>query len=87
MCHQLIAINILSPVSVTSLGYFWKVLVTIFLTKVAQIFGDFWAILKNITFKVKTNVATFWATFGKIWATFYKLSACHMWPILFIKAS
>ena len=32
---------------------------------------NFCTILKNITLKVKTAVATFWATFVKIWATFY----------------
>ena len=26
----------------------------------------FWAILKTITFHLKTALATFWATFGKI---------------------
>ena len=31
----------------------------------------FWAILKNIILLVKTAAATFWATFVKIWATFY----------------
>ena len=33
--------------------------------------SDFWAILKNLQFQEKTALATFWATFGKIWATFY----------------
>ena len=38
-------------------------------TKVTKMYGDFQAILKNISFQVKTAVATFWATLGKIWAT------------------
>ena len=36
--------------SVIRLGDFWKFLSTNFITKVAQIFGGFWAILKNVTF-------------------------------------
>jgi len=33
--------------------------------------------LKNITFQVKTNVITFWPTFGNIWATFYFYICSH----------
>ena len=58
-------------VSVTRLGDFRKFLVSKFITKVAQIFRDFWAILKRVIFKVKTSVATFWASFGGNWATFH----------------
>ena len=35
---------------VSRLGDFFNVLVTIFFTKVAQMFGDFWAVVKTITF-------------------------------------
>ena len=31
-------------------GYFWKFLSSNFLKKVAQMFGDFWAVLKNIAY-------------------------------------
>ena len=41
------------------------------LQKDAQMYGDFCAILKNIPFQAKTDLSTFWPTFGKIWATFY----------------
>ena len=55
---------------VTRLGYFWKFLATQLLTKVAQIFyfslGYF---VKHHCF-VSTTLATFWASFGKYWATF-----------------
>ena len=33
--------------------------------------GHFWANLKNLTHRyVKTDVATFWATYRNMWATF-----------------
>ena len=41
---------------------FWNFLVTHFIRKVVQIFGDFLS---------RTGEATFWATFGTTWATFY----------------
>ena len=34
-------------------------------------YGDFWAILKNIHFQVKIALAIFWQAFGNIWTTFY----------------
>ena len=37
-------------VSVTRLGDFWKFFVTNFLTKVAQIFVDFWGYYENLAF-------------------------------------
>ena len=46
----------ISPKSETRLGYFKA---AILMTKVAQIFGNFWAILKNLTYSVKTAAATF----------------------------
>ena len=42
-------------ISVTRLGDFLKFLVKSFDTKVAQIYSDFWAILKNIPFQVNTD--------------------------------
>ena len=52
----------------TRLGDFSKFLVTNFNTKVAQIFG---AILKGVTFYVKTAVVTFWGSLRGKLATFY----------------
>ena len=43
-------------------------------TKVAQMYGDFLAYLKNITFQVKTAVDTFWATFRKFGQLFISTS-------------
>ena len=57
--------------SVTRLGDCTKSLATNFLIKAAQIFGNFWAFLKNITFKVKTTEASSGASSGKHWATIY----------------
>ena len=53
----------------TGLGGFWKFL-AIFLTKVAQMFAEFGAILKNTTVFNQPVVATFWATLSEIWTTF-----------------
>ena len=49
------------------IGRFFKVLGEFFVTKVVQLCSDFWVILKNIPFQIKTALATFW----KNWATFY----------------
>ena len=64
--------------SVTRLGYFWKVLVTNFPETSWTILGH----LRSVTFWIKSNVATFWATFGKMLATFIRSSGhtdCR-WP-------
>ena len=51
---------ILISSSVTRLGDFWKVLATNFLTKIAQIIGDFCATYFEIqNFYVKTAVTNF----------------------------
>ena len=53
-----------SPVSsLTVLGYFWKVLVTNFLAKVAQTFGNFLGYFEKCNFVSLTSVLIFWATF------------------------
>ena len=57
-------------ISVTRLGDFLKFWVKYFVSKVAQMCSHFWAILKNVPFEIKTDLATFWATFEKNWATF-----------------
>ena len=51
--------------SVTRLGNFLKFWVKYFVSKVAQIYSDFWAILKNVPFDIKTDLAIFWAIFEK----------------------
>ena len=54
--------------SVTRLGDFWKFLVTNYLSKVAQMFGDFWGILKTLLFNHCSGF--FLGNFRKNWATF-----------------
>ena len=49
-----------------------------FVSKVVQMFSDFWAILKNIPFLIKTALATFW----KIWATFISAFGLTVWTRL-----
>ena len=51
--------------SVTRLGDFWKFFLSNFVLKWPK-----W-LFENTTFYVKTAVATFWATIGKLLATFY----------------
>ena len=60
--------------SVTRLGYFLKFLKTTFLTKVAQIVGNFLGY-----FDILQPASTFWATFGNILDTFYSNIWSH-WP-------
>ena len=63
--------------SVSRFGDFWKVLATKFLANDWQLFGLFG---KN-SLLCKTALATFWTTFGKIWATFYSNIWAHwLWP-------
>ena len=50
----------------TTLDNFWKLLLTNFHTKEAQIFIDCLGNIENMSFEVKTHGATFRATFGKI---------------------
>ena len=65
--------------SVTRLGDFWKFVAIKFLTKVAQIIGNFLGYFENHHSYLKTADANFWATFGNIWATFYS----NWWRALF----
>ena len=59
--------------SVTKLGHFWKVLASIFFTKVSQIFGNFLVYFVKQHFdKVKTAMDAFWATFGDIGLLFIR---------------
>ena len=60
-------------VSVTRLGDFIKFWVKNFVSKVAQMYCDFWATLKNVPFQIKTALATF----GKFWTNF---NFC-IWPL------
>ena len=47
-----------------------------FLTKVAQMYGGYLAVFKNIAFQLKTTVATFWPLLVNIWVIFYS----NIWP-------
>ena len=60
----------------TRLGYFWKVLGTNILTKLAQIFNDFLGYLEKALFRSKLFWLLFWATLGKIGSLFY----FNIWP-------
>ena len=62
----------------TRLGDYSKFLVAHSLTKVAKMYGDFLVYFENNTFKEKNCCGYFWATLGKIWATFY-LSIWSHW--------
>ena len=68
------------PNSVTTLSDFWKFLVTIFLTKVAQIIYKFLGYLEKLHSPEKTHVSASWVSFGNIWATFYS----NIWPYCFL---
>ena len=46
-------------ITATRLAHSWNVLAQKFLTKVAQISVDFWAILKINTFQEKTSLVSF----------------------------
>ena len=67
LCHtHSYTVTRLHLTSVTRLGYFWKVLETFSLTKLAQILGNFLCYLKKLSFYVITDLAPFWATLVKI---------------------
>ena len=55
-------------VACDQIGRFSKVLGEIFCFKSSPNVQWLWAILKNVPFEVKTDLATFWATFEKIGA-------------------
>ena len=59
------------------IGRFFKDLGDKFITKVAQMIVDFLGNFKNPHSCVKTAAATFWATFGNVWATFYSKIWSH----------
>ena len=56
----------------TRLGYFSEALAIDFHSIVAQIFGNVLDYIEIVTLGVLTAVATYWATFGNIWATFFQ---------------
>ena len=64
-----------SMASVTSLGIFWKILATHFLTKIAQIFGDIVDYCEKWHFQNETALATFVENL----ATLYSNILSH-WP-------
>ena len=70
MAYLYVGLSVNFASSVTRLGNFWKILHSNFLSKVAQIFSDFWDLIENVTSNVKFDVATFRQLF-KNWASFY----------------
>ena len=77
--------NLYVNTSLTRLGDFWKFLVSNYLSKVAQMFSDFWGIWKH-HFYVKTALVTFLGNFRKNWATFlihYLVTLAGNQPISF----
>ena len=52
------------------IGGFWKFFMTIFFTKVGQMYGRLFGIFWKHQFEVKTDVATFLGNLLKNWATF-----------------
>ena len=60
--------------SVTRLGNYLKVWVKYFVLKVAQMYCDFWAVLKNVPFQIKTALATFWQLLEKFGLHFISAS-------------
>ena len=59
------------PGSVTRLGDFWTFFGSKFPIESSSNVWCLFRLFENIPFEVKTAVATFRATFGKLWATFY----------------
>ena len=53
------------PVQCDQSGRLWNFVVTNFIAKVAQMFGNFLGSCKNHCFLSQTGESTFWATFGK----------------------
>ena len=67
------------------IGRFLEFLGNKFYYKVAQMLVDFLGICEKHCFFSQTGQATFWATFGKTWATFYFniWSHCFQRPLPF----
>ena len=68
----------LQKFNVTRLGYFWKVLATIFYKFVYY----FWGYCGKMQILCKTAVDTFLSTFGENWATFYSNKRGHDYKII-----
>ena len=60
----------------TRLGCFLKVMVTNFLTKIAQIYGNVLGFFQNITFLVKTTLTTITVTLENL-GLLYFLTSGH----------
>ena len=75
LCTKIISIIIIIDVSVTRLGYFWKLLVTYFHTKVDQIFGKLFGNLKKTLLLNQKSHLLFFGNF------------CWKIGLLFISAS
>ena len=76
--------SVTSIVVLTTLQFrkFLKFLPTNLLSKVAQMFGDFWSNLEHHQFLSQTTVTNFWAIFNKNWATFHSAIWSHWSGIL-----
>ena len=70
--------------SVTRLGDFWKFVGTKFLAKVAKKFATILGLLWKMAFLYKTDVDTFWASFGENWTTFYSNIWSHWTEVQFL---
>ena len=55
-----------------------------FYYKADQMFDDFLDSCENNRFLSQTGDSTFWATFGKTWATFYFNIWSHCWPFTWV---
>ena len=69
--------TMLLPTSVTRLGSFESFWATIFITKVAQIFGKLFGHFESIILKVKNHVVYIFGIFWRNWATFYSTIWSH----------
>ena len=70
--------------TVWTVGRFLTVLVTNYLQKLAKWYNYFLGLSEKHHFLVKTAVATFWATFGNIWAKFYFNIWSHWLCMVFV---
>ena len=69
--------------SVTKLGYLWKALAKTFLTKVDQMFGNYWVqFWKHNIFNKNILDYLFICHFGRLnWATFYSNVWSHLYKL------
>ena len=65
-----IKLHLLASGSGTRFGDFCNIWRQILLQNLSKYLATFWAVLKNMTFKLKTAVASFWYFFEKVWLLF-----------------